>query len=83
MLTPVDRIEITVLVDNELDPISPSQSDHAHYAGQMRGIKLQPINKSDGGTERGDAGLELRMDAICCAAHGLSLMIVGGHCMPK
>ncbi|ERS98809.1 hypothetical protein HMPREF1624_03999 [Sporothrix schenckii ATCC 58251] len=75
-LIDVDKIEVTVLVDNELDPITPSLHPEVHYAGQMRGLQLTPIQK-DGHAhgDRGDAALELRMDSICCAAHGLSLLI--------
>jgi 7,8-dihydropterin-6-yl-methyl-4-(beta-D-ribofuranosyl)aminobenzene 5'-phosphate synthase len=39
----------------------------------MRGIGLTPLDESQ---QRGESKLELRMDSICCAAHGLSLMIV-------
>lgn len=75
-LIDVDKIEITVLVDNELDPITPSLHPDVQYAGQMRGLQLTPIPKDDHGHGvRGDADLELRMDSICCAAHGLSLLI--------
>jgi 7,8-dihydropterin-6-yl-methyl-4-(beta-D-ribofuranosyl)aminobenzene 5'-phosphate synthase len=77
-LIDVDKIEITVLVDNELDPITPSLHPEVTYAGLMRGLTLTPIPKNDhdhGHGTRGDAALELRMDSICCAAHGLSLLI--------
>ncbi|KAL1887899.1 hypothetical protein Sste5346_009903 [Sporothrix stenoceras] len=79
-LIDVDKIEITVLVDNELDPITPSMHPEVHYAGQMRGLNLTPITKDEHNHnhnhgDRGDAALELRMDSICCAAHGLSLLI--------
>ncbi|CAK7199833.1 hypothetical protein SEUCBS139899_002519 [Sporothrix eucalyptigena] len=70
-LVEVDKIEITVLVDNELDPITPSLNPEVQYAGQMRGLQLTAVDPHT----RGDAPLELRMDSICCAAHGLSLMI--------
>lgn len=76
-LAEVDKIEITVLVDNELDPITPSLNPAVQYAGQMRGLNLSPIPKTETGgpQNRGDAALEMRMDGICCAAHGLSLLI--------
>ncbi|CAK7213912.1 hypothetical protein SCUCBS95973_001959 [Sporothrix curviconia] len=76
-LLEVDKIEITVLVDNELDPITPSLHPDVQYAGQMRGLQLTPVAATP---PRGDAALELRMDSICCAAHGLSLMIKATKC---
>jgi 7,8-dihydropterin-6-yl-methyl-4-(beta-D-ribofuranosyl)aminobenzene 5'-phosphate synthase len=70
-ITEVDLLEITVLVDNELDPMSPSPRADVITPLPMRGIALAPLQ----GGERGGAPAELRMDNICCAAHGLSLMI--------
>lgn len=68
----VDSIEITAIVDNELDPISPSRHSGVKYNGFFRGVHPAPLAETD----RADARVELRMDNICCAAHGLSLMIV-------
>lgn len=72
-LVEVDAIEIKVLVDNEVDPISPSNNPAVQYRGLMQGVPLDPL-PSDG--DRGGAQAELSMSNICCGAHGLSLMIV-------
>ncbi|KAJ9131030.1 7, 8-dihydropterin-6-methyl-4-(Beta-D-ribofuranosyl)-aminobenzene-5'-phosphate synthase [Pleurostoma richardsiae] len=71
-LVEVDSIEITVVVDNEVDPISPSNNSEVKYVALFQGLPLDPLQDGD---PRGDASLELRMDNICCGAHGLSLMI--------
>lgn len=72
-LVEVDSIEITVIVDNEVDPISPSNNPAVQYPGLLRG---QPLDPLPAGHDRGDAKAEMKMENICCGAHGLSLMIV-------
>ncbi|PSR88674.1 beta-lactamase-like protein [Coniella lustricola] len=71
-LVQVERIDITVIVDNEVDPISPSNNPAVQYAGLLQGV---PLTKLNPGNARGGAQAELRMDSICCGAHGLSLLI--------
>lgn len=71
-LVEVDSIEIKVIVDNEVDPISPSNNPAVQYTGLLQGIPLDPIPE---GEDRGGAELEVKMSNICCGAHGLSLMI--------
>ena len=73
-LVELDNIEITVIVDNEIDPISPSNNPEVRYKGLFQGVPMTPI---PAGQDRGGAKGEFRMDSICCGAHGLSLMIVG------
>ena len=53
--------------------MSPTPNPAVETPRPMRGIPLVPIDPSD---KRGEAKVELRMDSICGAAHGLSLMIV-------
>lgn len=72
-LIEVDSIDIKVLVDNEVDPITPSNNPAVEYRGLMQGVLLDPL-PSNG--HRGGAQAELSMSNICCGAHGLSLMIV-------
>jgi hypothetical protein len=74
-LVELDSIEIKVIVDNEVDPISQPQNPLAVATGGLREIAF---NSSHAPANRGGAVKELRMDEICCGAHGLSLMIVGG-----
>lgn len=69
----VDKIEISVLVNNEIDYISPSRNPNVKNPGLLMGVPTTPIPE---GHERGDAKQEIRMDSFCCGAHGLSLVIV-------
>ncbi|KAJ5288613.1 hypothetical protein N7478_001643 [Penicillium angulare] len=72
LLQEVDSLEATVIIDNELDPMSPAAPDTVHLSGQIGSIAVRPDSKISG---RGDAIYELRMGNICCAAHGLSILI--------
>ncbi|KAJ0117515.1 metallo-beta-lactamase superfamily protein [Diaporthe amygdali] len=71
-LLEVDYIEIKVIVDNEVDPISPSNNPAVQYTGFLQGVSLDRLPSGD---DRGGAVAELKMGNICCGAHGLSLMI--------
>ncbi|OGM48990.1 hypothetical protein ABOM_003143 [Aspergillus bombycis] len=73
MLTEIDQLEVHVIVNDELDPISPSPNPAVQVASRFMGIPLSPL---DSNTERGGAQMEMRMDNICCAAHGLSLLLI-------
>lgn len=68
-LQEVDKISIQVLVDNELDPISKSTNPLVTDATSFRLVPLPP------GSRGPVPAMELRMDQICCGAHGLSLLI--------
>lgn len=72
-LVELDSVEIVVIVDNELDPISPTANEAVGQTGGLATIGMTALPTL---TDRGDAKRELRMDGICCGAHGLSLMIV-------
>ena len=72
-LTEIDSLEILVIVDNEVDPISTYSNPAVQATGNVMHIAMRsqtPVS------DRGDATKEIRMDRICCGAHGLSLMIV-------
>lgn len=71
-LIEVDSIEIKVIVDNEVDPISPANNPAVQYPGYMQGVPLDSLPPED---TRSGAVAELKMGNICCGAHGLSLMI--------
>ncbi|KAF9895202.1 hypothetical protein FE257_000104 [Aspergillus nanangensis] len=73
MLTEIDDLEIHVIVNDELDPISPSPNAAVKVASRFMGIPLSPLEP---GAERGGATMEMRMDNICCAAHGISLLLI-------
>lgn len=79
MLAQIDKLEIQVLVNDELDPITPSMNPSVKVASQFMGIPLSPLAP---GTKRDGATMEMRMDNICCAAHGISLLLVGTCCHP-
>jgi 7,8-dihydropterin-6-yl-methyl-4-(beta-D-ribofuranosyl)aminobenzene 5'-phosphate synthase len=77
-LVELDALEVVVIVDNEVDPISKYEIPDLTVSGQMKDVAIgSPFHVHD----RGNAIKELRMDALCCGAHGLSLIIVrpGGH----
>ncbi|RDW76309.1 uncharacterized protein DSM5745_06301 [Aspergillus mulundensis] len=74
MLAELDDLEIHVIVNDELDPISPSPNPAVKVASRFMGIPLTPLD-SDAGARRGGAAMEMRMDNICCAAHGISLLL--------
>lgn len=75
-LQEIDALEILVIVDNELDPITPSMNPAVQLEGGLKEIGLGSLFPAPG---RGDCSKELRMEGICCGAHGLSLMIVRCH----
>jgi 7,8-dihydropterin-6-yl-methyl-4-(beta-D-ribofuranosyl)aminobenzene 5'-phosphate synthase len=72
-LTEVDALEATVIIDNELDPLSPAAPDTVTVGGHMGFIA---VGSKHNLTDRGNAIKELRMGDICCAAHGLSILVV-------
>lgn len=72
-LAELDSLEIVNIVDNELDPITPSQNPAVQSAGSFKGVPLTPIDPRHA---PGGAKNQFRMDNICNGAHGLSLMLV-------
>ncbi|KAJ5692250.1 hypothetical protein N7462_001673 [Penicillium macrosclerotiorum] len=72
-LQEVDTLEAIVIIDNELDPLSPPAPNTVQVAGNLGNIAMtSPDNNITG---RGGACKELRMEDICCSAHGLSIMV--------
>jgi 7,8-dihydropterin-6-yl-methyl-4-(beta-D-ribofuranosyl)aminobenzene 5'-phosphate synthase len=67
----LDAVEILVLIDNELDPIS-KLIDGLTAIGNIAHIGLASPYE---GTPPGESVKQLKMEQICCAAHGLSLLI--------
>lgn len=76
-LVELDSLEILVIVDNELDPISASPNAEVQQYGNLKDIAIANGPLSDVRTASKDDVCEIRMDKICCSAHGLSLMIIG------
>lgn len=75
-LEEIDSLEATVIIDNELDPLSPAALDTVHVSGQMPTLAKYSPHKVD---NRGSACKEVRMEDICCSAHGLSILVVRCH----
>lgn len=72
-LAEIDSLEATVIIDNELDPLSTIAPDTVHVAGQMATLAKCSPHKVD---DRGPACRELKMEDLCCSAHGLSILVV-------
>jgi 7,8-dihydropterin-6-yl-methyl-4-(beta-D-ribofuranosyl)aminobenzene 5'-phosphate synthase len=72
-LQELDNVEILIIIDNEVDPISkypnPAVEAYGNLADIAKDSRYHPA-------ERGEKCHELRMDQLCCGAHGLSLMVV-------
>ncbi|KAF3390492.1 hypothetical protein F1880_009008 [Penicillium rolfsii] len=71
-LQEIDSLEATVIIDNELDPLSPPAPDTVQITGTLGTIGL---NSRHNLTDRGGASKEMRMEDICCSAHGLSILV--------
>ncbi|KAJ6157412.1 hypothetical protein N7470_005004 [Penicillium chermesinum] len=71
-LQAVDTLEATVIIDNELDPLSPAAPETVKIVGSMYTAMTDPSNHL---TDRGEAVKEMRMGDICCSAHGLSILV--------
>ncbi|KAJ6191545.1 hypothetical protein N7519_001566 [Penicillium mononematosum] len=71
-LEEVDSLEAIVIIDNELDPLSPPAPDTVQVSGNLGAIAMGSNHTL---TDRGDACKELRLEDVCCAAHGLSILV--------
>ncbi|KAK2737364.1 Kynureninase (L-kynurenine hydrolase) [Myotisia sp. PD_48] len=64
-------LEVTVIVDNELDVMSPPPPGTVESTGLLGNIGMRsPLVHG-----RGEGTRELKMDSICCSAHGLSVLL--------
>ncbi|KAI1083465.1 Metallo-hydrolase/oxidoreductase [Whalleya microplaca] len=71
-LAEVDSLTIQAIVNDEIDQISYSSHPAVKHPQSFMGAPLKPLPS---GTQRGGASKEMRMDGLCCGAHGLSLLI--------
>jgi 7,8-dihydropterin-6-yl-methyl-4-(beta-D-ribofuranosyl)aminobenzene 5'-phosphate synthase len=71
-LEELDAVEILVLIDNELDPISKPIDDLEAFGNLAHIGMTSPYE----GKPHGESVKQLKMEQICCGAHGLSLLIV-------
>ncbi|KAH8703530.1 cytochrome P450 [Talaromyces proteolyticus] len=74
-LVEVDYLEIQVIIDNELDPMTAPAPDTVQMLGGTMGHIAMSTARALQPGERGDAIKEIRMEDICCSAHGLSIMV--------
>lgn len=71
----LDSLEVTVIIDNELDVMSPpppTAVDSILSHGSLGNISRESAHVYRGNEEV----RELKMESICCAAHGLSILLV-------
>ncbi|KAF7589378.1 hypothetical protein BBP40_004426 [Aspergillus hancockii] len=72
-LVEVDSLEALVIIDNELDPLSPPAPDTVQVSGLMGSLAIHSSHEIH---DRGEATKELQMEDICCSAHGLSILVI-------
>lgn len=72
-LEEIDSLEALVIIDNELDPLSTVAPDTVQVTGHLGHLASCSPHKLN---DRGGACKELRMEDICCSAHGLSILVV-------
>lgn len=71
----LDSLEVTVIIDNELDVMSPPPP--TTVGSIISHGSLGNISRESAHVYRGNAEVrELKMESICCAAHGLSILLV-------
>ncbi|KAI2473331.1 Metallo-hydrolase/oxidoreductase [Annulohypoxylon bovei var. microspora] len=71
-LAEVDSLTIQAIVNDEIDQISPSPHPAIKHSQSFMGAPLTPFAAD---AQPGGAKLQMRMDTLCCGAHGLSLLI--------
>jgi hypothetical protein len=69
----VDSLEITVIVENEVDVMSAIAPGTVDDSRRLLNIALGESKKTQVGATSIDM---MPMESICCGAHGLSVMIV-------
>lgn len=71
----LDNLEVTVIIDNELDVMSPPPP--TTVGSIISHGSLGNISRESAHVYRGNEEVrELKMESICCAAHGLSILLV-------
>lgn len=71
------RLDILILVDNELDPLSPCPTDLVQQSGGIKDIAMREQHPKQHQDLDNNSNVEfdLRMKNICHAAHGSSLLV--------
>lgn len=70
-LVEIDTLEAIIIIDNELDPMSHIAPSTVKVSGQLADVGIQGAHIHS----RGNA-IELPMEALCCGAFGLSVLLV-------
>lgn len=72
-LVEIDALEALVIVDNDLDLMSPPAPGPVKVSRLLGEIGLtSPYHVHD----RAEATKEFRLEDVCCSAHGLSVLLV-------
>ncbi|KAJ5306382.1 hypothetical protein PENANT_c017G09347 [Penicillium antarcticum] len=71
-LEEVDSLDAIVIIDNELDPLSPPAPGTVQVTGNLGTVAMMSQHKL---SDRGGAWKELRLEDVCCSAHGLSILV--------
>jgi 7,8-dihydropterin-6-yl-methyl-4-(beta-D-ribofuranosyl)aminobenzene 5'-phosphate synthase len=72
-LVEVDTLEAIIIIDNEIDIMSTVPPNTVTNKGRMPNLALSQLGDVQ---YRGDVKKEIPMEAICCGAHGLSVLVV-------
>lgn len=72
-LVEVDSLKAIVIIDNEIDIMSTVPPNTIKNNGRMPNLS---ISQPDSVQSRGEVKKEMPMEAICCGAHGLSILVV-------
>ncbi|KAH7357125.1 metallo-beta-lactamase superfamily protein [Rhexocercosporidium sp. MPI-PUGE-AT-0058] len=70
-LVEIDSLTATIIIDNEIDVLSTTPSIVQNKGRQANIMASQPHILMN----RGEAKQEIPMEAICCGAHGLSVLV--------
>jgi 7,8-dihydropterin-6-yl-methyl-4-(beta-D-ribofuranosyl)aminobenzene 5'-phosphate synthase len=79
-LVEIDSLEALVIIDNELDVLSPVDPEKVVAYGNLGHIAMASPHVAH---DRGGATKVLGMDRICCASWGLSVLLVSPSLHPR
>lgn len=76
ILVEIDSLEAVIVIDNEIDGMSTTQPNTVTNNGRLPNIAMSSSVTVE---NRGACQKEIRMEDICCGAHGLSVLLVRKH----
>ncbi|EEH19705.2 hypothetical protein PABG_01964 [Paracoccidioides brasiliensis Pb03] len=71
-LVEIDALEAVVVVDNDLDIMSPPAPNTVQVSGFLGELALNSPHHTH---DRADVSKELHLEDVCCSAHGLSVLV--------